>query len=328
MRFLGDAAAVALVDWESAIRCMKEAYSEDLPKGAVPGRLIASAEGGWIRCMPGIRSRGNLMGTKQISRTRGGRIAHLITLFDKDTGELAFIIDGISLTGVRTAATSASAMALLSGDGATDLAILGSGLEAHKHLEAIASFRRISSLRIFSPTAENRDSFASESSARYGITARAVATPQEAVVGATHVVAAARARGEQPILYGDWLASEVVVISVGSTIPIQREVDVSVIERASIIVADVPEEVAHETGDMIAAAKAGISFRDKLVSLHDLVQGRVPRPRRLEGVRLFKSVGSALQDLAIAEFVAGKATQENAGTTPRIELNIRQSLGR
>lgn len=330
MKFLGAADTSALVDWPAAIRCMREAYAATATPKAVPGRLIAAETTSWLRCMPAIPTSGRFMGTKQISRTRTGKVAYLITLFDRESGELAWMIDAIALTALRTAATSIAAVDMLTRPGAPiDLAILGSGLEATKHLAAMAGTRTIRSLRVFSPTEANRAAFACMAEEKYGIKARPVDSAQEAVDGATHVFATARSRGELPILYGAWLAPGAVTVSVGSTIPAQREIDASVVERASLIIADVVEEVATETGDMIAATNAGIAYADKMFSLHDLAQKRVPRERLEDGgVHLFKSVGSALQDIAMAELAVACAERAGAGVETGIALELKQSIGR
>jgi alanine dehydrogenase len=330
LRFLSAAETSALVAWPAAIRCMREAYANDMAAKAVPGRLIAAESTAWIRCMPAIPIGGRFMGTKQISRTRTGKLQYLITLFDRESGELAWMIDAIALTALRTAATSIAAVEMLTKPATPiDLAILGSGLEATKHLAAMAAARPIRSLRVYSPTEANRLALARTAEARYGINARASATAEEAVDGATHVFATARSRGELPIVHGAWLALGAVVVSVGSTIPVQREIDVSVVERASLIIADVVDEVASETGDMIAATKAGIAFAGKMFSLHDLALGRVPRERLDDGgIHLFKSVGSALQDIAIAELAVACAEQAGAGINTAIALELKQSIGR
>jgi alanine dehydrogenase len=105
-------------------------------------------------------------------------------------------------------------------------------------------------------------------------------------------------------------------VSIGSTLPEQREVDVSVLRRADLIVADVPGEVAHDTGDMIAAAAAGIDVTSRLVSLSDLIAGRVPgrRDAGAAGVTIYKSVGSALQDVVVAGQLLATARQRGLGT--------------
>ena len=330
MRFLSAADTQALVDWPAAIRCMQDVYARPAEAKAVPGRLIAAESTAWIRCMPAIPTGGRFMGTKQISRTRTGKLQYLITLFDRESGEFAWMIDAIALTALRTAATSIAAVEMLTKPATTiDLAILGSGLEASKHLAAMTAARPIRSLRVFSPTEANRIALARTARDQYGIDARAAASAEEAVDGATHVFATARSRGELPILYGKWLASGAVVVSVGSTIPVQREIDTSVVARASLIIADVVHEVATETGDMIAATKVGIPFQDKLFSLHDLAQERVPRALVNDGgVHLFKSVGSALQDIAIAELAVTCAERARAGTATGIALELKQSIGR
>jgi ornithine cyclodeaminase/alanine dehydrogenase len=254
---------------------------------------------------------------------------YVITLFDKQTGELAYLIDAVAITGIRTAATSAVALDLLSADIPLRLAVLGSGLEASKHVEAIAKVRPIASLQVFSPTAANRERFANEWGTRLQVASQAHSSPESAVRGATHVIAAARSRGEQPILRGDWLSAGAVVISIGSTTPSQRELDASVIERAAVIVADVPHELADDTGDMIAATEAAIPFREKLFSLQQLVQGAIPQERLSpDGILLFKSVGSALQDIVFAESVAAAAERKGFGTRLSLDMRIKQSIGK
>jgi ornithine cyclodeaminase/alanine dehydrogenase len=90
-----------------------------------------------------------------------------------------------------------------------------------------------------------------------------------------------------------------MVVSIGSTVPERREVDAEVVRRADVIVADVPDEIANETGDMIAAREAGVAFDDKIVSLAEVVQGRVNVKQTPGNIVLFKSVGSGLQDIRL-----------------------------
>ena len=102
----------------------------------------------------------------------------------------------------------------------------------------------------------------------------AVDSARAAIEGADLIICAARSRDETPILRGEWLRPGTMVISIGSTLQEQIEVDPEVINQAEAIVADVPEEVMHETGDMLMAARAGVKFAEKMVALADLMQGR------------------------------------------------------
>lgn len=136
-----------------------------------------------------------------------------------------------------------------------------------------------------------------------------MAAPKAAVDGASIVIAAARSSDESPILLGSWLRPDAVVVSIGSTLPEQREIDVSVVEVCDLIVCDAVEEVCHETGDMIAAKAAGIAFEHKLAPLTALVSGKLDRARLSNGRRMFKSVGTALQDIVVAGIAFDRARE-------------------
>lgn len=328
MNFLSAADTEAAFDWPNAIECMRSAYTTNPAPKAVPGRLVAADKSAWIRCMPAIPASGSYMGSKQISRTRNGKVAYVIMLFDKVSGQLDYLIDGISITAMRTAATSAVALDAFSGPGPiAKLAVIGAGLEARSHVNAIVSARDVLALSVYSPTLANREKFAKEFRS-LGIEAHAASSAEEAVRGASHVIAAARSRDESPTLFGTWLAPGAVVVSIGSTTPSQREVDVSVVERASVIISDEPKEVGHDTGDMIAATDAGIAFEHKLFSLHDLVQGKVPATPLTSDIVMFKSVGSALQDISFAEQVAHVAKHKKLGLSLPVDFKIKHSIGK
>jgi ornithine cyclodeaminase/alanine dehydrogenase len=329
MHFLSAADTEAVSDWPAAIACIQAAYASGRVSKAVPGRLVAAERSSWIRCMPAIPSAGRFMGTKQISRTREGKVVYVITLLDKESGELAFLIDAIAITAMRTAATSAVAVQALCRHAQIDrLAIIGSGLEARSHLQAIASVKRIGELAVYSPTPANRARFAEEAGASLGIKATACASPQQAVEGATVIIAAARSRDESPTVHSDWIGDKALVVSIGSTTASQREVDISVVDRAELIVSDEPHELGRDTGDMIAATEAGIRFDHKLCSLYDLVQNKISPELCASDLVMFKSVGSALQDISFAEHIAIAATEKRLGQSLEAALKIKQSIGK
>ena len=326
MIFISAEQSQSLLDWPSAIDAIAQAYAMELPASATPRRCIAQVGGTWLRCMPAITPSGRFLGTKQIVRTRG-KVTYLITLFDQRDASLAYIIDGLEITRIRTAATSVAAMRLLGPVSGIRLGVLGSGLEAKTHVEALARSCAVESLKVFSPTSANRAAFARRFSDQYGFSAEAVDTPEAAVSGATHIIAAARSHDESPILRADMIATGAIVVSIGSTVPSQRELDIDVIAKADLIVADEPEELAQETGDMIAAAQSGITFDAKLFSLRQLVRGEIPADmRRRSSLTLFKSLGSALQDLVFAEQLVDAAESAGIGTRLPASLIEKSSL--
>jgi ornithine cyclodeaminase/alanine dehydrogenase len=263
------------------------------------------------------------MGTKVFGLGAERTVNYLITLIDQHSGKLVALVDGWQITALRTAATSAIAANRLAVSGPLSVGILGSGLEAQTHLRAFARMREISSAKIFSPTESNRVAFARTASEQLAINCRAVDSPAEAVTEAQVVIAAARSHDERPILFGEWLREDVTVVSIGSTLPEQRELDVSVIQHADIIVCDNVDEVVSETGDMLAAAAAGIDVKGKVASLNDLMMGQLDSCLAGARQRLFKSVGSGLQDVVVAELVYDRALARGLATELPISLHTK-----
>ena len=229
-------------------------------------------------------------------------------------------MDGRAITQLRTGATSALALDAIAPAGALDLAVLGSGIEARAHLRAVAALRPLGSVRVFSTTAERRERFAAELSAELSTTITVCDSAEQAIADATAVVAAARSHGETPIFDPDALAKGTTIVSVGSTVPDQRELDARVLERAAVIIADEPSEVLEQSGDCIAAAMADIDLTGKTHSLAELLQGKLPQPIDHGAINVFKSVGSALQDVAVATIVLHRANA--AGTSVPLDITL------
>jgi alanine dehydrogenase len=217
------------------------------------------------------------------------------------------------VTGYRTAATSALAADLLAPAGALTVAVIGSGFEARNHVRALAAVRELETVRVYSPRAESRARFAAELGDQRFPVAPAE-TAEAAVAEASLIICAARSHDESPTLRGAWLRPGATVVSIGSTLPEQREVDPGVIARADVIVADMVEEVLADTGDLIAARAAGIDAAPKTCSLADLVAGRHPGRADHQQIALYKSVGSAVQDLAVAAMCLRRAEHLGVGT--------------
>lgn len=301
-------------DWGLAIEALRAAYADAAEPGRYPNRTVARGGVNWFRSLSGIPADGSPMGVKVIAGAFARRqVSYLISLFDQDTAELVALMDGNSITGYRTAATSALAADLLAGAGALQIAVIGSGFEARKHVRALTAVRPLRKVRVFSPRAESRAGFAGEL-ADLGVPVQPAQSPAEAVAGADLVICAARSYDETPTLLGEWLEPGVTVVSIGSTVPEQREVDSVTIERAELIIADVLHEVLHETGDLLAAAADGIDAAGKTASLADLVSGRHPGRERDDQIVVYKSVGAGIQDLAVASMAAQQAAKLGLGT--------------
>jgi ornithine cyclodeaminase/alanine dehydrogenase-like protein (mu-crystallin family) len=215
---------------------------------------------------------------------------HLATilLFNPETGEPLVTMDGTLITEMRTAAASAVATDLLARSDATVLAILGSGVQARSHLQALRLVRDLRDVRVWSP--RGAAAFAREHNVR------ATATAEEAVRGADVVVTATSST--TPVLQGQWLAPGVHINAVGATRPTWRELDDTVMQRARLYV-DSREAALAESGDV----GAGTIVAELGEVLLDSARGR----HSPEDITLFKSVGIAVEDVVTAQLVYDKA---------------------
>jgi alanine dehydrogenase len=291
--FVSSDAARELLRWDEVIDSVAKAYRQQQSEAATPARSVARFGGSWLRTLPAIPAGGRYFGAKlmggSFGRTSQPGVQYVIVLFDHLTSRIAAFVDGELVTAFRTAATSAVALNELARDEPIRLGVLGSGLEAGTHVRAFATVRAIEAINVFSPTPARREAFAPSVERELGIPVDAVDAAAAAVSGATVVLAAVRSRGERPIVHGDWLSAGTVVVSIGSTVPEQRESDVSVVAKSDLIVCDVVEEVLHQTGDMIEATRAGISAAEKTVSLHSVLCGEATQNLVDARLLLFKS---------------------------------------
>ena len=260
--FISEADTVALLNWPDVIACLAAAYAAPDEPAAVPPRVVARKGTAWLRVLSALSPSGRHMGVKIIARARKPQSSYLIPLWDQDGAELVCLLDGKHITGMRTAGTTAMAVDRILSQAADPRRRArrrpGSTGARQRDRDRCAPF---TALKVYSPTPASRDGFARKFAGQLKVDCRAVDSARAAIEGADLIIAAARSRDETPILQGAWLKPGTMVISIGSTLQEQIEVDPEVIRRADVIVADVPEEVMHETGDMLAAAKAGVSFR-------------------------------------------------------------------
>jgi ornithine cyclodeaminase/alanine dehydrogenase len=314
--FLSDNDVAKLSAWAPAIQAIRSAYSMPEDDKRMPGRIFAHSEKEWLRIMPAIPESGRLFGYKSIAGSfrENLHVSYLISLFDKETAGLVALLDGNRVTGLRTAATTAVGVQSITSDLTMKMGIIGSGFEAQSHLEAIATQTNIGAVNVFSPTPANRELFAAKFNGKIGSSVSAVGSAEEAASEADLLLCAARSADESPTVQADWVSPTAAVISIGSTTPAQRELPIELIDRASVIVVDSYEEVVHGSGDLLEAQKAGIDVASKIIPLSDAVRGLVDLAS-IDGIRIYKSTGTGLQDIVVAEMLFNEATAAGLGTT-------------
>ncbi len=327
--FVSAEAVTRSVDLAGVITTLRHTYATQRsgdPRNA--GRIVVrGTSGAGIRALAAVLPTGDILGAKLHTQAADGNSGFLIAIFGQADGGLLALMDGRAITQLRTGATSALALDSLASSGPLDLAVLGSGAEARAHLRAVAAIRPLGTIRVFSTTPQRRELFRREMQAELSLAITACDSAEQAVSEASAVIAAARSHGEVPIFDPAALNNGTVVVSVGSTVPSQRELDERVLERARLIVADEPAELLEQSGDCIAATRAGIELADKTHSLAQLIQGSILAPIDHSAVNVFKSVGSALQDVAVAGLVLQRARSSGSATPLDITLTPKEQRG-
>ena len=315
--FISSEAAAKVFDWKSAISALQEVYANPHEEAATPARSIASSGKSWLRTLPAVPPGGRYFGAKLMgmaSEVEKPGVQYVIVLYDRTTSKIAAFVDAEKVTGYRTAATSAAALDKMAPAKTAKLAVLGSGLEAQMHTRAFASIRDFDEIMVFSPTPASRERFANTLGGELGVKVTPAETPEEAVADADVVLSAARSYGEKPILFADWIKQGAVTVSIGSTVPNQREIDISVVGQSDVIVCDMVHEVVRETGDMIAAAEAGMDVEGKCYSMNDLLSGAIADKMAAAQYPMFKSVGGGLQDVVVAGMILDRAREAGCVT--------------
>ena len=290
MLILDEAAVRKFLHMPDLIPAMEQALRALSAGEAVqPMRVMLPVEkhGGFLGSMPAYA--GGQLGAKLVTLfpdNQGLPTHHaLVLLFRPETGEPLVTMDGRLITEMRTAAVSAVATRSLARADASVLAILGSGVQAQSHLEAMRLVRQFRDIRVWSPR------HAGEFARRLGV--RLAQSAEDAVRGADVVVVATSSR--VPVLQGSWLSPGVHINAIGAPRPNWRELDDAVLLKAKLYV-ESRQAAARESGDVIAA---GAIFAE----IGEVLAGSKPGRQSSDEITLFKSVGVAVADIASAALV-------------------------
>jgi len=313
-RFLTEADVRSVLTMDDLIETMASALQR-FSTGQVeqPVRPVISVDGdeAFFATMPALARDPHALGAKLVTvfgaNHDRGLPSHLasIVLLDPETGALRALMDGRYITEVRTAAVSAVSSRLLARKTATSLAIIGTGVQAHSHLDALSRIHRFRQVSVWSPTKAERDKFAASHNVK------ATDHAGEAVVGADVVVLVTSS--PTPVIESGWVKPGAHVICVGACRPTQREMDPDLVARARLFV-DSKKAALVESGDVALGIKEGRFGDDHIVAeIGDLVNGAAGRRSDTE-ITIFKSLGLAVEDVTAADLAYRRATERNIGT--------------
>ena len=309
MRFYDAAAIRAAVDMPALLDAVEAAY-RDVAAGRdrSPVRSRVPLAAGDLLLMPGAREGGAGSIVKLVTVTPGNAARGLPTIhaivvwFDAVTGEPRAVLDGATVTAMRTGAASGVGARLMAGPDASVLALFGVGAQAAWQVRAVLAARPIRELRVWARTPASRHAFAAAMAAELGAAVRviAAASAEDAVRGAEVICCATTS--SEPIFNADWVMPGAHVNGVGAYRLDMVEIPPGLFGRAARVAVDARAAALEEAGDLVAAIERGLLAPDQFVEIGSIERDWAAT-RDPEGVTIFKSVGLAIQDLAAAELV-------------------------
>ncbi len=239
------------------------------------------------------------------------RLRHMIVLFSSSDGQLLALIEANWLGAVRTGAASALATKYLARREAAVVGLIGSGNQAVTQLMGICAVRSVTDIFVYSRRREEREFFCQEMSHVLNLNIYPVDTAQQAVEASDILITATTAR--EPVFQGAWLRPGCHVNAIGSNWSQRRELDCDTLNQCSLIVTDSLAQAQEEAGDFIIPANEGEFTWDDVYELALVVSGEGPQRELPEEITLYKGLGIALEDIAVAARVYYLASQHGIG---------------
>ena len=309
-----------LVDVSELIAALEQAHIQfSTGKVVMPVRQVVPLPeiGGRITSMPAYLAADRALGMKVVTYFKDNprvdlpAILATVQLYSAETGKLVAVLDGTYLTAIRTACASAMATKVLANAETPVLGILGAGVQAQAHVEALSKVRGIKEIRVYSPSGASARKLKEDLQSKVNAAIEPVSSAEDGVRDADLVVTATTAA--TPILDRRWLKPGAHVNAVGSHRPDLRELDAATLKAAKVVV-DSREANMSECGDVLLAIKEGaIDAAHASVEIGEVLAGRKAGRSDRSEITIYKSVGIAIQDVAAAMLVYRKALEQKAG---------------
>ena len=316
--FLSEKDVQATITMPMAIDLVEAAFSEHArDESTVLPRVsqVMPGNAGIFRILAATLPSQQLFGLKTLTGFPGRRlqdeIYFAILLFGMESGALRAMVSANFLTGLRTGAASGVAARYLAREDAHTLGVVGAGVQAWFQVEAMCAERDVRKAKIFSRDPQKASAFAQRLRNELSLEAVAVGSAEEAVRRSDLVIAATTA--SEPVIDGRWLEPGTHVSGIGANTRTKRELDASCFARARVV-ADSREQALEESGDLRSAVADGFVTKDIVFAeLGELTAGLKQGRESAEEITIFKSVGLAIQDVAIAAEVFSIARHRGLG---------------
>ncbi|QDT63704.1 ornithine cyclodeaminase family protein [Calycomorphotria hydatis] len=297
MRYITEDEVRRAVDMPTAITVIEEAFRQlALGNAQNSPRRRVRAKGIMLHSMSAAADYLGVCGWKEYTTTRDGA-NFLVGLYDNSTGKLIAQIEADYLGQLRTGAATGVATKHLANPDARSVGLFGAGTQARTQLEAVCCVRDIEHVTVYSRREESRQAFAKEMSAQLNIEVTAVSDPSDAVRDRDIIITATNSR--DPLFDGHFITPGTHLNLIGCNSKSRTEVDLTTIQRANLIACDDIPACQNEAGDFIAALEAGVASWADMLNLGDIINGSSPVRATPEEITIFKSVGLAIEDVAL-----------------------------
>lgn len=295
---LGYSALAGVLSMREAIDLLERAFAHEVAGStSVSPKFVTDFNLGSMRMLFATDELAGYAAIKAYHSVKPHGTRYVVSLYSLKDGALLAMLDGQLITDLRTGACSGVIARRIPINAPVTVGVIGSGNQARKQLECLAAVYQLDAAAVYSPTVANRERFAREMSKQLGVTVTPVNSVEAAVRGKKIVASGSSARTPEPILRGEWLAACRLLCAVGNTRKQYAEADVQCFRDASLVVVDTLHAL-EEAGELRQAVASGALPESKRATLGQIVTGATQVPDK--GMIVFKSVGSALQDLALA----------------------------
>lgn len=299
-----------LMDVESSIEVVEEAFRQLADGKAINlPRVRAKADGVMLHNMSAGAEYLGLVGFKAYTTTRGGAKFHVVVY--NEEGALVAMIAADYLGRLRTGAASGVATEFMARPDAKVVGVFGTGKQARTQLKAVCTVRKIEQVEVYSPNADHQQQFAEEMSEWCVANVVPVNTPEEAAAEKDIIITATSSK--IPVFDGAAIEEGTHLNVVGSNFLSKSEVDAATVRRADYIACDSVEQCKLEAGDLARAVDEGIREWSAMHDLAEIVTGRETGRATPDDVTLFKSVGLAIEDVAMAAEIVKRAREAGLG---------------
>jgi len=309
--FLSEDDVKQVLTMPDAVRILEEMFRQDGLGGAINNpRQRVRTPSAMMHLLAGALPYLGVMGYKAYTTSKEGA-KFRVFLHDVETGKLLAIIDANHLGMMRTGAATGVATKYMARGDASTVGIFGSGFQARGQLLGVAAVRELKRVFVYGRSVEKRKDFSRQMEETLGVPVSPVENAREAVAGVDCVITSTTAF--EPVLHGAWLEKGVHVNAIGGNFLFKREIDEKAAMSARIIAVESREQSKIEAGELLPLVEKGRIQWRSLVELGEIVAGKAAGRISGEDITLFKSVGIAVEDLAVAEHVYKAALSAGLG---------------